>query len=98
MGRRGAVSQEIMDDIREELFNDYLKATPSDSDSTIDFHNCVINLEYLKNRKVDNDTLAKFKDIVINKYNVYAYDNFIRYLKTDQYIDKSLDICRDEVI
>jgi hypothetical protein len=29
---------------------------------------------------------------------VYAYDNFIRYLKTDQYIDKSLDICRDEVI
>ena len=75
--------KEIMDDIREELFNDYLKATPSERQHN-KFSQLRSNLEYLKIERVDNDTLTTFKDIVINKYNVYAYDNFIMYLKTDQ--------------
>lgn len=84
-------AREIMENIREEIFNEYLNATDeerSDNDKYMQLRN---NLKYLNIENVDNELLNKFKDIIINKYNVQAFDNFMRYLKDDNYINNKLD-------
>ena len=59
--------KDIMDDIREELFNDYMKATLSERQHNrfSQLRNNLNNLECLKIERVDNDTLTTFKDIVM---------------------------------
>lgn len=83
--------RDIMNEIKDEIFNEYLEASEEERENEGKFDQIKNNLIYLNLLNIDNNKLIWFKDIIINKYNVQAFDNFIRYLKDEEYINEKLD-------
>ena len=80
---------EVIENISEELFNEFLKEDTNKMDSKFD--NINTNLYTLGLIGKGTETIKQYKDIITNKYLLTEHFNIMRLLKSDAYIKDRLE-------
>jgi len=78
----------MIEELNEKTFEAFL-ASPADHTNP-QFNQLLKNISYLSLDPADRDTLAKCKDIIINRRRVEEHDATMRFLKSDAHLDSKI--------
>ena len=78
----------MIEELNEKTFEAFL-ANPADQTNP-QFNQLLKNISYLHLDPADRETLAKFKDIIINRRRVEEHDATMRFLKSDAHLDSKI--------
>jgi hypothetical protein len=81
--------KELSREIKEELFQEYIKANDK-SEEKYDIFNKHIEFLNLPKDEANHELLEKYKNEIMDKYILQDHLNIIRLLKTDEYINNKL--------